>query len=148
MKFVTQTVSVAPIHSSETSRIIYFNSKLKVDEIPENSRKVLRWVDEFEQIGLDFNTGEMTQPSTVDLKYDVGFNAYIEYHAGLNTGILTYPLLGQQNSLVLRRENYFLTVEYKEIYPPLKDLQDIPLDELISYYKYVSNKLDDQGGTN
>lgn len=134
MKFVKQKVSIAPINSSEAARLIYYEPRLQVDEIPENSRKVLRWVDEFEYMGLDFNTGEMHQPSTLDLVYNIGYGAYITYEPGMNTGIIKYYNLSDWRSeMLLRRENYFMIIEYEEVYPTLEELKGIPIIDLVKY---------------
>lgn len=141
-KYANIKVTIAPINSSESPRIIHIESNVPMTEIPESYNEVIRWVDKFEELGLDFNTGEYNgDVNNLPLEYDLGYKAKILYQDGMNTGIVDYSEIGGWRSpIVLRRENYIKRTEYTECYPSLQDLKDKPLNEVVEYIKYLYNK--------
>lgn len=143
-KYVNIKVTIAPINSSESPRVIFFLNNAPIDEIPENKTEVIRWVDKFEELGLNFDTGEYNgDVNNLPLEYDLGYKAKILYHDGMNTGIVDYSEIGGWRSpIVLRRENYIKRTEYTECYPSLQDLKDKPLNEVVDYIKYLYNRED------
>lgn len=139
-KYMSCTVKIAPISSSEVARVLYYESRKAVDEIPENYNKIIRWVDYFENFGVNFDTGEYN-PEALDTYFDLDFGARIEYDPMYNTGFIKYMHIADfRSELMLKRENYFMTVEYKEVFPTLEDLKNVPLDEVVEYIKYIYNK--------
>ncbi len=143
-KYVDIKVSIAPINSSENPRIIYFEKCVPMKELPENSKEIIRWVDKFENLGLDFDTGEYDgKQEDLPLNYDLGYSAFIEYDRDMNTGVVKYSEIGGWRSpILLRRENYIKTIEYIEVYPSLEYLKNTPLNEVVDYIKYLYNKED------
>ena len=141
-KYMDVIVTIAPINSSESPRIIHIESNVPTEEIPENKNEVIRWVDKFEELGLDFNTGEYSgNIDNLPLEYDLGYKAKILYHDGMNTGVVEYSEIGGwRNPILLRRENYVKRTEYTERYPSLQDLKDRPLNEVVDYIKYLYNR--------
>ena len=72
-KYMDVIVTIAPINSSESPRIIHIESNVPTEEIPENKNEVIRWVDKFEELGLDFDTGEYSgDEDNLPLEYDLG----------------------------------------------------------------------------
>ena len=144
-KYMKCTVKIAPINSSETARVLYYEPRVAIENIPENRREVIRWIDFFEDLGVDFNEGTC---DTHNLRvYDLGYGAHIEYDPVFNTGIIKYQRIGDYRSeLMLRRENYFMIVEYEEVFPTLKDLFDVPLDEVAEYINYVMSSVKNKEG--
>ena len=138
-KYMDVIVTIAPINSSESPRIIHIESNVPTEEIPENKNEVIRWVDKFEELGLDFDTGEYSgNVDNLPLEYDLGYKAKILYHDGMNTGVVEYSEIGGwRNPILLRRENYVKRTEYTERYPSLQDLKDRPLNEVVDYIKYL-----------
>ena len=143
-KYANIKVTIAPINSSESPRIIHIESNVPMTEIPESYNEVIRWVDKFEELGLDFNTGEYNgDVNNLPLEYDLGYKAKILYQDGMNTGIVDYSEIGGWHSpILLRRENYVKHTEYIECYPSLQDLKDKPLNEVVDYIKYLYNRED------
>ena len=141
-KYMDVIVTIAPINSSESPRIIHIESNVPTEEIPENKNEVIRWVDKFEELGLDFDTGEYSgDVDNLPLEYDLGYKAKILYHDGMNTGVVEYSEIGGwRNPILLRRENYVKRTEYTERYPSLQDLKDRPLNEVVDYIKYLYNR--------
>ena len=140
-KYMSCKVSIAPINSSETARIIYYNRLISTEDIPENKRKTVRWLEAFEELGLNWDTGEITGDNE-SIYYNIGYECSIEYDRRFNTGILKYSLPnGCKNDLMLRRENYFMIIEYEEVFPSLNDLMNLPVNELLEYLSYVRTKL-------
>lgn len=141
-KYMDVVVTIAPINSSESPRIIHIESNVPTEEIPENKNEVIRWVDKFEELGLDFDTGEYSgDVNNLPLEYDLGYKAKILYHDGMNTGVVEYSEIGGwRNPILLRRENYVKRTEYTERYPSLQDLKDRPLNEVVDYIKYLYNR--------
>ena len=141
-KYMVVIVTIAPINSSESPRIIHIESNVPTEEIPENKNEVIRWVDKFEELGLDFDTGEYSgDVNNLPLEYDLGYKAKILYHDGMNTGVVEYSEIGGwRNPILLRRENYVKRTEYIERYPSLQDLKDRPLNEVVDYIKYLYNR--------
>ena len=73
-KYVNIKVTIAPINSSESPRVIFFLNNAPIDEIPENKTEVIRWVDKFEELGLNFDTGEYNgDVNNLPLEYDLGY---------------------------------------------------------------------------
>lgn len=142
IKYMDVVVTIAPINSSESPRIIHIESNVPTEEIPENKNEVIRWVDKFEELGLDFDTGEYSgDVNNLPLEYDLGYKAKILYHNGMNTGVVEYfEIGGWRNPILLHRENYVKRTEYTERYPSLQDLKDRPLNEVIDYIKYLYNR--------
>ena len=142
IKYMDVVVTIAPINSSESTRIIHIESNVPTEEIPENKNEVIRWVDKFEELGLDFDTGEYSgDVNNLPLEYDLGYKAKILYHDGMNTGVVEYSEIGGwRNPILLRRENYVKRTEYIERYPSLQDLKDRPLNEVVDYIKYLYNR--------
>ena len=141
-KYMNIRVTIAPINSSEAPRIIHFLNKVPVDEIPENKCEVIRWIDKFENLGLNFDTGEYNgKQEDLPLNYDLGYSAFIEYNPDMNTGVVQYSEIGGWRSpVLLRRENYVKRTEYTECYPSIQDLKDKPLNEVVEYIKYLYNR--------
>ena len=141
-KYVNVKVTIAPINSSESPRTIHIENNVPVDEIPENKAEVIRWVDKFENLGLDFNTGEYSgKQEDLPLVYALGYKSQIEYNRDMNTGVVEYSEIGGWHSpILLRRENYVKRTEYTECYPSLQDLKDRPLNEVVDYIKYLYNR--------
>lgn len=143
-KYMNIRVTIAPINSSEAPRVIHFLNYVPIDKIPENKCEVIRWVDKFENLGLNFDTGEYNgKQEDLPLNYDLGYSAFIEYDRGMNTGVVKYSEIGGWRSpIVLHRENYIKCTEYTECYPSLQDLKDKPLNEVVEYIKYLYNRED------
>lgn len=141
-KYMDVIVTIAPINSSESPRIIHIESNVPTEEIPENKCEVIRWVDKFENLGLNFDTGEYNgKQEDLPLNYDLGYSAFIEYDRDMNTGVVKYSEIGGWRSpILLRRENYVKHTEYIECYPSLQDLKDKPLNEVVDYIKYLYNR--------
>ena len=141
-KYMDVIVTIAPINSSESPSIIHIEINVPTEEIPENKNEVIRWVDKFEELGLDFDTGEYSgDVNNLPLEYDLGYKAKILYHDGMNTGVVEYSEIGGwRNPILLRRENYVKRTEYTERYPSLQDLKDRPLNEVVDYIKYLYNR--------
>ena len=141
-KYVNIKVTIAPINSSESPRIIHFAKCVPMKELPENSKEVIRWVDKFEKLGLDFDTGEYNgRQEDLPLRYELGYKAFIEYNRDMNTGMVQYSEIGGwRNPILLRKENYVKTVEYIEVYPSLEYLKNTPLNEVVDYIKYLYNR--------
>jgi hypothetical protein len=148
IRFFSVKVSIAPINSSEQDRLIYYEPLACASEVPENDREVIRWVDFFEDHGVDFELATWADVTNV-VYYPLYCNAYIEYSPEFNTGFVKYSnTVCFPQEIMLRRENYFMIREYEEVYPSLEKLKDFPINEVIEYVKYVNIKLEAPNNVN